>query len=220
MAASHSKFDEYTPHVTGSENPQVVRITLPSESGPGRSYARELRTVGQALEKFKFSSFKIEQRDSVYSIRGDAPADLMATFSLVQFIRDLVRGSKSRRGANHAIELCYSHNEIEVFDAQERAKRADSKRLPDPYSISQILRGVGAYLDMRQASSLLEITFQDRWLTVLYCSSEGRSEREKQDLDYFYDYWVKMYLRRSNRAKAATPNEPTLYVQWEQDIRR
>jgi hypothetical protein len=33
-------------------------------------------------------------------------------------------------------------------------------------------------------------------------------------LEYFYDYWVKMYLRRSNRSKLPPPSEPTLFVTW------
>ena len=36
----------------------------------------------------------------------------------------------------------------------------------------------------------------------------------QQDLEYFYDYWVKMYLRRSNRIKPAAPSDPTVLVAW------
>jgi hypothetical protein len=216
MAAWRWIFNKYTPISSVNEAPGVVRITLPQETGTNISYAKELRVVGQALEKFKFTAFKLERREGIYTIRGTASADLAATFSIIQFVRDIVRGARSSRQANQPIELSYSLPEIENLDAQERAKRAHSDKLPDPYSISQILRGVGAFLDHRQAVSLATIGYQDRWVTVVYSSVDGHTEQEKQDLDYFYDYSVKMYLRRSNRVNVAAPSEPTLYVDWEQ----
>lgn len=216
MGAWRWIFNKCTPISSANEAPEIVRITLPQEAGTNISYAKELRVVGQALEKFKFTAFKLERREGIYTIRGAASADLAATFSIIQFVRDIVRGGRSKRRANQPLELSYSQTEIENLDAQERAKRAHSDKLPDPYSISQILRGVGAFLDHREAVSLLTISYQDRWVTVVYNSVDGHTEQEKQDLDYFYDYWVKMYLRRSNRAKVAAPSEPTLYVEWEQ----
>jgi hypothetical protein len=220
MAAWGRIFKEHGPNSSANEAPEVVRITLPREAGAGTLYAKELRAVGQAFEKFKFNAFNLERREGVYTIHGTAPADLAATFSIIQFVRDIVRGGRSRRKANQPFELSYSQTEIENLDAQERAKRAHSDNLPDPYSISQILRGIGAFLDHRQAVSLITISYQDRWVTVVYNSVDGHTEQEKQDLDYFYDYWVKMYLRRSNRAKVAAPSEPTLYVEWEQNLKR
>lgn len=216
MATWGQVFKKYGLNSMANEAPEVVRITLPLAAGAGTSYAKELRAVGQALEKLKFSAFNLERREGIYTIRGMVSADLAATFSIIQFVREIVRGGRSRRKAS-PIELSYSQAEIENFGAQERAKRADSDKLPDPYSISQILRGVGAFLDQRKCVALLTINYQDRWVTVVYSSVDGHTEQEKQDLDYFYDYWVKMYLRRSNRAKVAGPSEPTLYVEWEQN---
>ena len=72
------------------------------------------------------------------------------------------------------------------------------------------------FLDNRQVASVLGISYQDEWVTMLYKSRDGRVEHEKQDLEYFYDFWVKMYLRRSNRAAPDQAREPTLYVEWEE----
>ncbi len=87
--------------------------------------------------------------------------------------------------------------------------------MPDPYSISQILRGAGSYLDNREAARLSAISLRGKWVTVAYENPDGRIEQAQQDLEYFYDYWVKMYMRRSNRAKLPAPSEPTLFVTWE-----
>jgi hypothetical protein len=62
---------------------------------------------------------------------------------------------------------------------------------------------------------LIGISLKGKWVTVNYQTAEGRLEQAQQDLEYFYDYWVKMYLRRSNRAKAPPMSDPTLFVTWE-----
>ena len=63
-----------------------------------------------------------------------------------------------------------------------------------------ILRGAGSYLDNREVTTLMGISLRGKWVTVSYQTAKGRLEQAQQDLEYFYDYWVKMYLRRSNRA--------------------
>ena len=199
-----------------NETPQVVHITMPKHAGEEHRFAVELRAVGQAIEKFKFKGFKLARRNGVYTATGHGSADLEATFSLIHFIRNFVRGGKSG-GSGNQIELTYSRAEIEALDAQERAKRKEGNKMPDPYSVSQILRGVGTFLDNRQAPSVLGISYQDQWVTVLYETRDGRIEQEKQDLEYFYDFWVKMYLRRSNRPAPDQAREPTLYVEWEEN---
>jgi hypothetical protein len=189
----------------------VVQITMPQTDE--NRFAVELRAIGQALEKFKLNRFKIAQRSGVYTITGDPSADLQTTFSLIQFIREFVRGGKlksSSAEAGNQIELTYSRPEIEVLDAQERAKRLEVNKLPDPYGVSQVLRGVGALLDNRQAASVLAIDYQEQWVTILYEKRDGRIEEEKQNFDYLYDIWVKMYLRRSNRPAPDQSGESSL----------
>jgi hypothetical protein len=205
---------------TSGSVPEVVQITLPKKTGGHGTFAVELRAVGQALEKFRFAAFKLARREGTYTISGSGSSDLETTFSLIQSIRDVVRGSrpKGKTGQSASpIALSYSRSEIDSLDSKERAKREQADKMPDPYSISQILRGVGTFLDNRHAASLLGISFQDQWVTVLYKTHDGRVEQEKQDLEYFYDFWVKMYLRRSNRAAPDQAREPTLYVEWEED---
>lgn len=170
--------------------------------------------MGQAIEKFKFTSFRLEFREGVYHVRGGAPAAMAKTFSWIQYIQGLLRGSRSMPVPSRFIEVSYSRAELETFHRQERAKRRDGENFPDPYSISQILRGVGTFLEGRCARALLAITLEERCVTVLYQNGDGEPMREMQDLDFFYDYWIKLYLHRSNRPKSAMPDEPTLYVQW------
>jgi hypothetical protein len=151
-------------------------------------------------------------------VRGKATALKEAQSSFSRFVRDLICGySSTSKKTNSGIEtnLRFSPEEIDQLDSEGRLQRKESHQMPDPYSISQLLRGAGTYLDNRDETSLLGITIKDRWVTVRYKTAEGRLEQAKQDLEYFYDYWVKMYLRRSDRPKFPPLNDPSLIVTWQ-----
>jgi len=185
-------------------------------------FARQLRALGQALEKFSFSAFDLELRSGSYLVTGRASSAENVKFSFARFVRELLRGSTAQprlTRLENRVDLCFSPDEIEKFDQRGRVKREDSNKMPDPYSISQILRGAGSYLDNREVTSLVGISLSGKWVTVRYESPEGRLEQAKQDLEYFYDYWVKMYLRRSNRAKLPPMSDPTLFVTWDKEMR-
>ena len=195
-------------------------ITAKATATPDqREFAKELRALGQAIEKFSFSAFDLQIESGIYVVTGRAITPMEnVKFSFSQFVRELLRGSKPTSTVTTTVgqvDLRFSPEEIEKFDVRGRVKRKDAGKMPDPYSISQILRGAGAYLDNRDATNLMAITLKDKWVTVSYRTAEGRLERAKQDLEYFYDYWVKMYMRRSNRAKLPPPSDPTLFVSWE-----
>ena len=140
-------------------------------------------------------------------------------FSFSRFVRELLRGSAAHPTLSWLLRAEWNSpflaDEIEQFDMRGKVKRADSNKMPDPYSISQILRGTGSYLDNRDVTTLVGISLNGKWVTVKYETAAGRLEQAKQDLEYFYDYWVKMYLRRSNRAKLPPASDPTLFVTWQ-----
>jgi hypothetical protein len=183
-----------------------------------QNFARCLRALGQALEKFSFSAFDLELRSGTYVVKGTAISSNNLKFSLPKFIRALLGGSCSQARLtcmDNQVDLRFSQQEIETFDVRGRTKRQDSSQMPDPYSVSQILRGAGSYLDNRDVTKLVGISLKGKWVTVSYETVEGRLEQAQQDLEYFYDYWVKMYLRRGNRAKPRAPSEPTVVVTWQ-----
>jgi hypothetical protein len=184
-----------------------------------REFAKELRALGQAIEKFSFSSFKLQIESGIYVVTGRATSPLEnVKFSFSRFVRELLQGADPASTVTtmaSQIDLRFSPEEIEKFDVRGRVKRQDAGKMPDPYSISQILRGAGSYLDNREATNLVGITLKERWVTVSYQTAVGRLEQAKQDLEYFYNYWVKMYMRRSNRTKLPPPSDPTLFVSWE-----
>jgi hypothetical protein len=184
-----------------------------------REFAIELRALGQAIEKFSFSAFDLQIESGIYVVTGKAiSTEKNVKFSFSRFVRELLRSPDPTPTVTNTvgqIDLRFSPEEIEKFDVRGRVKRQDPSKMPDPYSISQILRGTGSYLDNRDVTSLVGIKLKDKWVTVSYQTAEGRLEQAKQDLEYFYNYWVKMYMRRSNRSKLPPPSDPTLFVTWE-----
>jgi hypothetical protein len=183
-----------------------------------REFAKELRALGQAIEKFSFSAFDLQIDSGIYVVTGRAVIpEENVKFSFSRFVRELLGSDRAATVTTKAgqIDLRFTPEEIEKFDVRGRVKRQDAGKMPDPYSISQILRGAGSYLDNRDATRLVGVTLKDRWVTVSYQTAEGRLEQAKQDLEYFYNYWVRMYMRRSNREKLPPPPDPTLFVSWE-----
>jgi hypothetical protein len=202
-----------------SADPDTATQAVVVRARDQREFAKELRALGQAIEKFSFSAFDLHIDSGIYVVTGRAIIqEENARFSFSRFVRELLlRSDATATMTTKAgqIDLRFTPEEIEKFDVRGRVKRQDAGKMPDPYSISQILRGAGSYLDNRDATNLVGVTLRDRWVTVSYQTAEGRLEQAKQDLEYFYNYWVKMYMRRSNRAKLPPPADPTLFVSWE-----
>ena len=189
----------------------------PTESGGVQSFAHQLRALGQALEKFGFSAFNIELQSGIYLVSGRAGTTENVKFSFLRLLGDLfwrARCGGTLSDSDNRIDLRFSSDDIERFDVCGRIKRQNGEKMPDPYSISQILRGTGCFLDHREGTRLVAVSLKGKWVTLRYQTTAGRVEQAQQDLDYFYDYWVKMYLRRSNRAKLAPSSNPAVLVTW------
>jgi hypothetical protein len=178
------------------------------------SYARDLRAIGQALEDKNLLSLDLELEGGIYVARGKVRPARFGGPSIVDLVRDLI---SSARGENVApkigkdLETRFTAEGIHAIDSEGRNRRRDPNQTPDAHSLSQILRGAGAYLDKQHNTSLVGITIHDRWVTLRYRTVEGRLEEAKQDLEFFYNYWVKMYLQRSNRHKMS---QPALSITW------
>jgi hypothetical protein len=113
------------------------------------------------------------------------------------------------------IDLRYTVDEIMQFDELGRSKRNRPDGTPNPNALSHILRSAGSYVDFKERSSLIGVSVEDRWVTIRYQTADGYPQETKQDVEYFYDYWVNMYLRRSNRQGVTPPYRPFL-ANWQQ----
>lgn len=190
-----------------------------SESTRYFPYDRILRTLGSALERDGFSEFDLQVSDNGYAVCGSFLAEKYVSPSFFRRILGLENTGKGV--AKPAIrEVHYSIADLLTFETEAREKRKQSSQMPDPYSLSQILRGVGCYMDKREGSQLTRVGVKNRWVTIEYLARNGRLEKAHQDFDYFYDYWVKMYTQRGNRPKLPSLSDPTLLVTWESSLRQ
>ena len=152
------------------------------------------------LEQDGLEEFELQFSDAGYTIRGqcarkksDGPSLWGKMFSSAKHLKNSQQGK--------LFERCYKVREILQFEADLRVRRQEDRRIPEPNGSSQILRGVGDYLDKREGCRLVSVTVKHRWVTINYLVRDGRPEKFCQDFQYFYDYGVKMFLHRSNRSK-------------------
>ena len=184
------------------------------------SYARDLRAVGQALEAQGVFDLDLELKGGLYVVRGKVTAADYAQTSFSGFVKDFISGVGSAltggpRQSSYEIDLSYQPEDIEKLDAKGRAHRRNGEKNPDPYGLAQKLRGIGSFLDYRHPETTLTgISVEDRWVTVRYRTAEGQIEQAKQDVAYFYNYWVKMYLRRNQRQNSTLPEDSSVFVDW------
>jgi len=185
-------------------------------NGTAINFARQLRALGQALEKFSFSVFDIEIDNGIYFVVAKSSAiEQRRRLSLLRAIRAFLSSDRSRTRPDRQVDLRFTPEEIENFDLHGKSRRQDAGKTPDPYSISQLLRGAGCYLDNRNVSERVTISFAGRWITIRYETPDKQAANARHDLEYFYDCWVQMYLRRSNRAKLPQASEPTVMMRWQ-----
>lgn len=198
-------------------------VAAAAPKGDHSSYAKELRALGQALESRHIVALDLVAVADVYAIRakarlpqgarGSQPFRLKSTLGKIW---SAMRGESQRRSRVQTVDLRYSVEEIMQLDRSAGSMRSDPAGTPNPNALSQILRSAGSYLDFKERSSLIGISVQERWVTIRYQTADGQPQEAKQDMEYFYDYWVKMYLRRSNRPVISTPSDPAFFAVWEQ----
>jgi hypothetical protein len=108
-------------------------------------------------------------------------------------LREIFR--RLRRQREGFIELHYTPGDIDRLDKQGRRRRRDKSRTPDFYTLSQILRTVGAYVDQKGAL-LLAVSRSGSRLTIQYKMGEGQLTIENHDVPSLYNFFSQMCLHR------------------------
>ena len=83
-----------------------------------KDFARQLRALGQAIDKFGFSAFDLEIRDGAYLVIGKANPVEPTNFSLSRFVSECLRPLSirpTRSGADHQVDLRFLPQDIEQF---------------------------------------------------------------------------------------------------------
>jgi hypothetical protein len=186
--------------------------------GP-QNYARHLRVIGQELENFQFDAFNLECSADGYLVwvKSDSMLDNRQPLLGVSKSRlqKLWRG-KLPSGATDREEgftdtrarapkrLRYTAEDLERMEQERRSGRRPQSRAADGHALSQLLRTVGDFVG-RRGERLLGIAWQKLSISIVVETPQGRKEIDIYRPDNLYDLWVRMYLRREDRASSDSP---------------
>ena len=95
------------------------------------------------------------------------------------------------------VEWRLDRSDIEKLESAGRERRCSSNQTPDPHATSQVLRATGEIVDQR-LGRLLRITKEGHIVNLNYLSSSGQTVSDDYSPATLYDFWVRMYKRRSS----------------------
>ena len=161
--------------------------------------AYQLRAIGQALMEMNVRDFELESNDPDFVVRAQTSRPAKAEE------RPAARPGPSERKVSpraqpspepQQIELRFTRQDIKRLDQEGKSKRRESVGLPDSYTLPQVLRTIGDYLD-RQERKLLRVGRRGRLVTIEYATPYGQKGSEKRTASSLYDLSARMYLRRT-----------------------
>jgi hypothetical protein len=187
----------------------AATLTAPSPAQGGESltppanYPRDLRVIGQELEKRRFTTFNLKCSDDAYFVWS---TEMMAP-SHMSDLESVVGESSARhrytKQDDPAMEMLIDRIVGFQFDADKvkrleregvRNRRCDGSS--DGRRLSHLLRTVGEQVYLRK-QRLLAIAWQEHQIGVVAETATGRREINILRSDNLYDLWVRMYLQRS-----------------------
>jgi hypothetical protein len=162
-----------------------------------------LRPIGQVLEGLGMQSFSltIEGAEVLVHGRRSIKQQEAGSGSSLKALWRLLRGVDEKSAperSSDVVELRYTPEDIARLDAEGQAKRGASGGVQDAHSLSQILRAAGSFVDQKNGR-LLGIRKEDGSISLAYESDLNTKVSEQFAISELYDFWVKMYLKRSRR---------------------
>lgn len=172
------------------------------------NYAGLLRPVGQILESLSIEAFTLRVDDAGVAVRGQKPEPRKESAApqaiSLRVVWQSLRGKKPEpveepQPSAGILELNYTHDDIGRADDEAKSRRVGAGGRPEAHALSQILRAVGGVVDQKQGR-LISVTKEGQEITVEYESALKQKIVEKFTSATLYDFWVRMYLRRSSRS--------------------
>jgi hypothetical protein len=163
--------------------------TAPS-SAACQCYGRDLRAVGQALEKLQLKNFTLKRAGQSYFIWARDPAQAnpssQRTFE-----------SFRKRTTPIAPTFRLDPDDLERIEHAGKVRRQKTYSVTNGHNLSHLLRTLGEHINSR-GQRLLGITWREQSVSVVIETATGRRRVDELPTDYLYDLWVRMYLRRAH----------------------
>src|SRR5262245_23328380 len=135
------------------------------------NYSSILRVIGQKLEPLRPETYEVVCYGNCYLVRCRVKQNSQANKEEEKKVRGLTAflrlwrepaspsiDEKPNDGSSMNVEFLYSVEELTSQDEELKEPRRDANATPDPYSLSNTLRTVGAFLDRKPGIKLLFVS--------------------------------------------------------------
>jgi hypothetical protein len=182
-------------------------------------YPHHLRVIGQELETLRLKTFNLECTGDAYLVWSPCGTAVTEEYPHSRLsknrLQKLWKNKSQPRSHGHEERFTlpsslptkryrYSYRDIARMEYESRNHRRRKTSITDGHSLSQLLRTVGAVVGQRR-ERLLGISWQDFSISVVVETTQGQRQIDVFRPDNVYDLWVRMYLRRDNRALSDFP---------------
>ena len=173
------------------------------------NYSRILRVIGQKLESLRPETYEVVCYGDCYLVRCRVREDNQSKKEEEKKVRGLAAflrlwrepenpstGGKPTVSSSMNVEFLYSLEELSRQDEENKEPRHDANKMPDPYSLPNTLRAVGAFLDRKADAKLLFASNRDQEVAILYETKQGVRNLEEYPISALYEFQVKEYIKR------------------------
>jgi hypothetical protein len=173
------------------------------------NYSKILRVIGQRLEPLRPETYEVVCYGNCYLVRCRVKEDSQGKKEEEKKVRGLAAflrlwrepenpriGEKPHEGTSMNVEFLYSLEELNHEDEEHKEPRRDPNAMPDPYSLSNTLRAVGAFLDRKPDIKLLFASNHGQEVVILYETKGGVRHLEEYPISTIYEFSVKEYVKR------------------------
>jgi hypothetical protein len=173
------------------------------------NYSRILQVVGQKLEPLRPETYEVVCYGNCYLVRCRVKQDSQANKEEEKKVRGLAAflrlwrepaspsiDEKPNDGTSMNVEFLYSLEELSGLDEEHKEPKRDGNEMPDPYSLSNALCTVGAFLDRKPDNKLLFASNRGQEVVILYETKHGVRNLEEYPISAIYEFWIKEYVKR------------------------
>jgi len=184
---------------------RLTPAAAPSGEAPARrvNYPRDLRAIGQELEKRGFKTFNLKCSGDAYFVWSTetlAPSGLSdpaITASGAQFSYGNPVDPAMKMLLDRIVGFQFNADEVARLEREGMQNRRQGSGVSNRGRLSHLLRTVGEQV-YRRNQRLLAVAWQERQIGVVAETAGGRCELNVLRSDNLYDLWVRMYLQRSH----------------------
>jgi len=178
------------------------------------SYEQAFRVIGQDLDSNRAGDFLLKRQEENFLVQAQVRAqpDEMVTDTegkkgnWRKRLREwLAKDTKSEEDVDskktrwHAVDLFYTPQDIDRLESLGRQRRGLGEEKPDSQTAAEALRVIGAYLDSIRVE-IVSLAKNGRLIKIELDHGKGSLRTEEHDISSFYDFSVKMYLKRKRNS--------------------